>query len=118
MGTPASASSGPRPGPGTRCPLPLAQTCASDQPHLITGVQTTDAPVPATELRDPIHTPRAERDLLPAEHLVAAGEVDAGLLVSAATAHQVAVVGPVPGPRRYQLAGTARAGICGSVLRA
>ncbi len=37
----------------------------------------------------------AERDLLPAEHLVDAGYVDAGILVTAALVHQVDVLGPV-----------------------
>ena len=56
---------------------------------------TTDATVPDTELLDPIHAHLAERDLLPAEHLVDAGYVDAGILVTAASVHHVEVIGPV-----------------------
>ena len=80
----------------------LTETCEQDQPNLITCVQTTDATVPDTELLDPIHTHLAERDLLPAEHLVDAGYVDAGILVSAATAHQVDVIGPVRADTNWQ----------------
>jgi Transposase DDE domain len=65
-------------------------------------VQTTDATVPDTELLDPIHTHLAARGLLPAEHLVDAGDVDAGILVSAATAHQMDVSGPVRADTNWQ----------------
>jgi hypothetical protein len=80
----------------------LTETCELDQPNLITCVQTTDATVPDTELLDPIHTHLAERDLLPAEHLVDAGYVDAGILVRAAIAHQVDVIGPVRADTNWQ----------------
>jgi transposase len=80
----------------------LTETCEPDQPNLITCVQTTDATVPATELLDPIHTHLAERDRLPAEHLVDAGYVDAGVLVTAASAHQVDVIGPVRADTNWQ----------------
>jgi transposase len=80
----------------------LTETCASDQPNLITCVQTTDATVPDTELLDPIHMHLAERDLLPSEHLVDAGYVDAGILVTAAMAHQVEIIGPVRADTNWQ----------------
>jgi transposase len=80
----------------------LTETCEADQPNLITNVETTDATVPDTELLDPIHTHLAEHDLLPAEHLVDAGYVDAGILVTAATAHQVEVIGPVRADTNWQ----------------
>ena len=75
----------------------MYNTSASEEdlPNLITHVATTDATVPDTELLDPIHAHLAERDLLPAEHLVDAGYIDAGILVTAASAHHVEVTGPV-----------------------
>lgn len=42
-----------------------------------------------------IHAALAERDLLPAEHLVDAGYTDADLLVTSRTEHNIDVVGPV-----------------------
>jgi hypothetical protein len=38
---------------------------------------------------------RAERDLLPAEHQVHAGSIDAGIDVPAASVHHVEIIGPV-----------------------
>jgi transposase len=58
-------------------------------------VATTDATVPDTELLEPIHTHLAAHALLPAEHQVDAGYIDAGILVTAASVHQVDVLGPV-----------------------
>jgi transposase len=80
----------------------LTETCEADHPNLITNVETTDATVPDTELLDPIHAHLAERDLLPAEHLVDAGYVDAGIDVPAATEHQVEVIGPVRADTNWQ----------------
>ena len=74
----------------------LTETCEEDLPNLITHVATTDATVPDTDLLEPIHAHLAERDviLLPAEHQVDAGYIDAGILVTAASLHHVAVLGP------------------------
>src|SRR5215472_6846356 len=73
----------------------LTETCEEDLPNLITHVATTDATVPDTEVLEPIHAHLATRDLLPAEHQVDAGYIDAGILVTAANVHQVDVLGPV-----------------------
>jgi len=73
----------------------LTETCEEDLPNLITHVATTDATVPDTELLEPIHAHLAERDLLPAEHQVDAGYIDAGILVAEALVHHVDVLGPV-----------------------
>jgi transposase len=87
----------------------LTETCEEDHPKEVTNVVTTVATVPDTELLDPIHAHVAERDLLPATHLVDAGYVDAGIGVPEALVHHVEVIGP--GRRRHQLAGEAGAGI-------
>ena len=92
----------------------LTETCEQDHPNLITNVATTAATVPESELLDPIHAHLAERDLLPATHLVDAGYVDAGILVTEAFVHHVEVIGP--GRRRHQLASEAGTGICCGVL--
>jgi transposase len=73
----------------------LTETCDSDLPHLITHAETTPATTPDWNQAEPIHDALAEQALLPDEHLLDGGYVDAGTLVAARTAHQVTVVGPV-----------------------
>jgi hypothetical protein len=73
----------------------LTETCEEDRPNLITHVTTTDATVPDTELLEPIHSHLAEHELLPSEHIVDAGSIDAGILVTADIVHHVEVLGPV-----------------------
>ncbi|MEV3965181.1 helix-turn-helix transcriptional regulator [Nocardia sp. NPDC050193] len=67
----------------------LTETCESETPHLITQVTTTPAPVPDMAMTAAIHTSLAERDLLPAVHLVDAGYVDADLLITTVREHGV-----------------------------
>lgn len=80
----------------------LTETCDEDRPHLITHVLTTSAPLSDWEAIDVIHPALAQKDLLPAEHLVDAGYVDSGVLVSSQSEHQVRVVGPVSVDTRWQ----------------
>lgn len=84
----------------------LTETCDPDTPNLITHVATTAASVPDVDLLAPIHTGLAERGLLPAEHLVDAGYVDAGGLVTSRDERHIDLIGPVPQDTRWQ----ARAG--------
>jgi transposase len=84
----------------------VTETCDAETPNLIPHVTTTPATVPDVELLAPIHTALAKRGLLPREHVVDAGYVDAELLVTSRTEHRVDVVGPVPQDTRWQ----ARAG--------
>jgi transposase len=73
----------------------LTETCEPDLPHLITDVQTTQAQITDSDLTAPIHRALAQRRLLPAEHLVDAGYVDADLLVTSQADHQLTLIGPV-----------------------
>ena len=75
----------------------LTETCEADQPHLITGVMTTPATTPDCVLGPVIQQDLAQRDLLPGTHLLDGGYVDADLLVTAHTQHQIDVVGPAFG---------------------
>ena len=75
----------------------LTETCDEGQPHLITQVLTTPATTPDCVMGPAIHHDLAQRDLLPSTHLLDNGYVDAELLVSAQTAHQIDVVGPTFG---------------------
>jgi transposase len=74
--------------------LHLTDTCDPGQPDLITQVLTTPATTPDCVMGPIIHHDPAQRDLLPGTHLLDSGSVDADLLVTAQTMHQIDVVGP------------------------
>jgi transposase len=80
----------------------LTETCEDDQPHLITGVMTTPATTPDCVMGPAIQQDLAQRDLLPGTHLLDGGYVDADLLVTAHTQHQIDVVGPPFGSYSHQ----------------
>jgi transposase len=80
----------------------LTESCDPDTPHLLTDVQTTAATTPDHRATAPIHTALAARDLLPREHLVDAGYVDADNLVNAAREHRIDLVGPALGDSGWQ----------------
>ena len=73
----------------------LTETCEENQVHLITHVETTAASVPDSEMTAPIHEALADKQILPGDHLVDAGYVDADLLLSSQLDHGVRLVGPV-----------------------
>jgi hypothetical protein len=58
----------------------LTETCEQDSPHLITHVETTTAPVSDDARTASIHAGLKHQDLLPGQHLVDTGYVDAELL--------------------------------------
>ena len=72
----------------------FTESCDDDTPHLITQVTTEDAPVPDCNTTDTIHTALAEKDLLPAQHLIDGGYTDADLYHDSQTRYQVDLVGP------------------------
>lgn len=84
----------------------LTETCDPHAPHLITHVETTSAPTTDVTMTAPIHEALAAKALLPSTHVVDAGYIDATLLVSSPTPHQVDLVGPV----RTDVSWQARAG--------
>ncbi len=73
----------------------LTETCDEELPHLITDVQTTVPDVSDAVLTEPIQRKLAEKGLLPQEHLVDSGYVDADLVVRSQLEREVTVVGPV-----------------------
>jgi transposase len=75
----------------------LTETCDDGQPQLITQVLTTPATTPDCVMGPTIQQDLAQRDLLPSTHLLDSGYVDAELLVTAQTVHQIDVVGPTFG---------------------
>ncbi|MGW6705484.1 IS1182 family transposase [Streptomyces sp. NPDC054956] len=80
----------------------ITETCEPDRPNLITHVLTTTAPVHDVQVTDTIHEGLAERDLLPAEHLVDSGYTEARVLVSAQRDYGIEIVGPVQGSAAWQ----------------
>lgn len=80
----------------------LTETCDADGPHLITDVQTTAATTPDQHVTATIQAALAAAGLPPGEHLVDAGYVDAGNLVSSQREHQIALVGPALGDTHWQ----------------
>ncbi len=73
----------------------LTETCDKNQVHLITNVQTTEAHLADVDQTDSIHQSLADKELLPKEHLVDAGYVDATLLVRSKQKHDLELIGPV-----------------------
>jgi transposase len=73
----------------------VTETCDPNQIHLITNVETTSAVAADVDQTAPIHTALAAKGLLPGDHLLDAGYVDAQLLVGSQFEHGVRLVGPV-----------------------
>lgn len=84
----------------------LTETCDDETPNIITHVETTAATATDEAALAPIHAALAERELLPAEHLVDAGYMDSARLVESKQQHQVRLVGPLTEDSSWQ----ARAG--------
>lgn len=73
----------------------LTETSEPDEIHLITQVTTTLATQTDMEALDTVHATLAQHDLLPDEHLLDAGYVDAEALVSARQNLGVEICSPV-----------------------
>ncbi|CRK55167.1 hypothetical protein [Alloactinosynnema sp. L-07] len=74
----------------------ITETCEPDAPHLITTVRTTSAAEADMAQTAAVHEALAVKELLPKEHLVDAGYVDADHIIRARTEYGVDLVGPVP----------------------
>jgi Transposase DDE domain len=72
----------------------FTQTCDDETPQLITHVETAPAPIPDERALAAIHSSLAEKKLLPDQHLVDAGYVDAAQLVQSRASYGVDLVGP------------------------
>jgi transposase len=79
----------------------VTETCDENTAHLVTHVMTCPAMQPDMASTAAIHERLAGKDLLPAEHFVDSGYVDAALLVGSRRDHGVSLEGPVRAvPRR------------------
>jgi transposase len=75
----------------------VTEACDDDAAHLITHVTTCPAMRPDMTSTAGIHEGLAAKGLLPAEHFVDSGYVDAGLLASSQRDHGISLEGPVRG---------------------
>lgn len=80
----------------------FSETCDEDLPHLITHVVTTEATETDMEQTEAIHQALEQRDLLPSEHVLDAGYVDAGIILHSRHQHGIEVIGPVSQNNQWQ----------------
>jgi transposase len=80
----------------------MTETCDEGQPHLITHVETTPAPLVDRDTLQQVHGALAAKDLLPSLHLVDAGYVDAEHLLASRRDYGVTLVGPTPKDQQWQ----------------
>lgn len=73
----------------------FTETCEVDQVHAILHVETTLAPVPDMATPSTIHAALADKALLPSEHFLDAGYLDADTLVNAKQDYGIDICGPV-----------------------
>jgi len=73
----------------------LTESCDDDLPHLITHVQTTLATEPDGQTLPKIHTALAEKELLPAEHVVDSGYVDIDNVITSRQDYAIDLFGPM-----------------------
>jgi transposase len=84
----------------------LTETCDEQQPRIITNVETTASTVNDCRLPPQIHIHLAQRDLLPREHFLDAGYMEAGLIVTSRKDYGLELIGPVaPDPSWQAKAG-------------
>ncbi|QCO17180.1 IS1182 family transposase (plasmid) [Azospirillum brasilense] len=80
----------------------LTEACDEGRPRIITHVQTETAPTADGEVTTPAHRALAAKGLLPAEHLVDTGYLDAALLIEATRDFGVDLVGPTRPDLQWQ----------------
>jgi hypothetical protein len=80
----------------------LTETCEKGSPHLITHVETTSAPVSDDAQTAVIHQALKHKELLPDQHIVDTGYVDAKLLVESPQDYQIDLIGPTRANYRWQ----------------
>jgi transposase len=73
----------------------FTETCEADEPHFIVEVITTAATTPDGEIIGELHEQLAQQEILPDQHLVDMGYVDAEVLAQSHTRYHVDIVGPV-----------------------
>ena len=72
----------------------FTEGCDADQPHFIFEVTTTSATLPDGDVMEELHERLAEKQVLPSQHLVDKGYVDAEILAKSRQMHHIDLVGP------------------------
>lgn len=72
----------------------VTETCDEDKPRLITQVETTLATVPDHQVIDQVHEHLKAKEMLPGQHLVDGGYINAELLVRSQREYGVELYGP------------------------
>ncbi len=73
----------------------FTETCEDNEPHFIMAVVTTDATTADGVILEGLHADEAAHELLPHQHLVDTGYVDADVLAGSQMRYQVDLIGPV-----------------------
>ncbi len=73
----------------------FTETCEDNEPHFIVEVVTTDATTPDSSVLEELHEDEAAHEILPHQHLMDMGYVDAEVLAESQSRYQVDLVGPV-----------------------
>lgn len=73
----------------------FTETCDEERPELVVHVATTISTVQDSTLTDTIHDGLAERQLLPAEHVVDSGYISPARIERAQRVHGITLLGPV-----------------------
>jgi Transposase DDE domain len=80
----------------------FTETCDEQAPHLITQVTTTDGAVTDDTALTDIQEGLERQEVLPEQHLVDTGYVDANLLVTSQKRFGIDLVGPTRGDHKWQ----------------
>jgi transposase len=80
----------------------LTESCDLDAPRLLTQVLTSAATTPDGAVTETIHDALAAKALLPRQHIVDAGYVDAAVVVNSQQQYGIEVVGPVAPDTSWQ----------------
>lgn len=73
----------------------FTETCEADAPHLIVEVIPTSATMADGDIVGELHAHLDEQQMLPAQHLMDMGYVDAEVLAESQSRYEVDIVGPV-----------------------
>jgi len=73
----------------------FTERCEDDEPHFMVEVMVTDATTPDGSVLQELHENEAAHELLPHQHLMDMGYVDAEVLAESQRRYQVDIVGPV-----------------------
>lgn len=80
----------------------LTESCDEETPHLITHVETTAATTYDGAVTETIQAALAAKGLLPQEHIVDSGYIDAELIVASQKRDGMTLLGPVPADTSWQ----------------